>query len=250
MRRLEGRVALITGSSRGIGRAVAIRAAKEGAKVAVNYLRNRKAADEVVQMIRNGGGEAIAIQADVSDSKQVELMVATVLEKFGRVDILVNNAGIQEAKPLIEVSDASWKRMLDVHLTGTFYCTRAVARVMIKQRYGKIINMASMMGVMGYPGIVPYCSAKAGIIGFTKAAAKELAPFGIRVNAVAPGYILTDLIGGKDISQKSREAFEEKILLRRLGTPEEVASIVCYLASDEAGYIVGETININGGATI
>lgn len=244
----EGRVALITGGSRGIGKAICLKLAQKERAIVVNYRANEAAAGQVVDAVRKLGKEALAIQADVSNSKQVETMVKTVIREFGRIDILVNNAGTNSSKPLTRTTDRDWYDIINTHLSGTFFCSREAGKHMLKQRYGKIINISSMMGLTGYPGIAPYCSAKAGVIGLTKSLAKELGPEGICVNAVVPGYIETDLL--KHCKPETIADFVSQTILGRLGKPQEVANLVCYLACDEAGYITGETINISGGALI
>ena len=244
----KGRVALVTGGSRGIGRAICLKLAQEEKAIAVNYKTNKKAAKQVVEEIKKTGKEALAIQADVSDSKQVTAMVKNVIKEFGGIDILVNNAGTNFSKPLTQTTDRDWYSIVNTHLSGAFFCSREVGNCMIKQKYGKIINISSMMGLMGYPEIAPYCAAKAGIIGLTKSLAKELGTKGIRVNAIVPGYIETDLT--KDCKPKTIANFVDQTILGRLGKPEEIANLVCYLVSDEADYIIGETINISGGALV
>ncbi|PSN14350.1 3-oxoacyl-[acyl-carrier-protein] reductase [filamentous cyanobacterium CCT1] len=241
---LEGQVAVVTGASRGIGRAVAIALAAAGAQVVVNYARSSAAADEVVAEIAKGGGSAVAIQADVSQADQVDALIAGTLEKFGRVDILVNNAGITRDTLLLRMKPEDWQAVIDLNLTGVFLCTRAVAKIMLKQRSGRIINIASVAGQMGNPGQANYSAAKAGVIGFTKTVAKELASRGVTANAVAPGFIETDMTG--DLG--NTEEILKFIPLGRFGQPEDIAGMVRFLAADPAAaYITGQVFNVDGG---
>jgi 3-oxoacyl-[acyl-carrier protein] reductase len=241
--RLSDRVAIITGASRGIGRAVALALAAEGAKVVVNYASSSDAAQQVVTAITDAGGSAIALQADVSKLEQVDALFNETLEKFGRVDVLVNNAGITRDTLLLRMKPEDWQAVIDLNLTGVFLCTRAVSKVMLKQRSGRIINIASVSGQMGNPGQANYSAAKAGVIGFTKTVAKELASRGITVNAVAPGFIATDMT-----SDLKSEEILKYIPLGRYGEPEEVAGMVRFLAADSAAaYITGQVFNVDGG---
>lgn len=242
---LAGKVALVTGASRGIGRAVAIRLAKSGAKIAVNYAGNQAAAEEVKQIIEANGGEAILVQADVSDAESVDTMVQTVMEAFGRIDILVNNAGITRDTLLMRMKEADWNAVIQTNLTGVFYVTKAVAKIMMKQRSGKIVNMSSVVGLMGNAGQANYAAAKAGVIGFTKSMAKELAARNITVNAIAPGFIATDMTAV--LSDKVKEDLATKIPLGRLGEADDIANAVIFLVSDCASYITGQTLNVDGG---
>lgn len=241
---LKDRVAIVTGASRGIGRAIAIALATEGAKVVVNYAASSGAAEEVVAAITEGGGEAIAIQADVSKIEQIDALVSQTIEKFGRIDVLVNNAGITRDTLLLRMKPEDWQAVIDLNLTGVFLCTRAVSKIMLKQKSGRIINIASVSGQMGNPGQANYSAAKAGVIGFTKTVARELATRGITVNAVAPGFIATDMTS----DLKSSEDIIKAIPLGRYGTPEEVAGMVRFLAGDAAAaYITGQVFNVDGG---
>ena len=241
--RLSDRVAIITGASRGIGRAVALALAAEGAKVVVNYASSSDAAQQVVTAITDAGGSAIALQADVSKLEQVDALFNETLEKFGRVDVLVNNAGITRDTLLLRMKPEDWQAVIDLNLTGVFLCTRAVSKLMLKQRSGRIINIASVSGQMGNPGQANYSAAKAGVIGFTKTVAKELASRGITVNAVAPGFIATDMT-----SELKSEEILKYIPLGRYGEPEEVAGMVRFLAADSAAaYITGQVFNVDGG---
>ncbi|MEN6413483.1 MAG: 3-oxoacyl-[acyl-carrier-protein] reductase [Veillonellales bacterium] len=242
---LDGKVAIVTGASRGIGRGIALELAKAGAKVVINYAGNVVAAQEVQSVITAKGGQALLIQADVANSEAVEGMIKQAMEEFGRIDILVNNAGITRDNLLMRLKKEDWEAVLNTNLTGVFHCTKAVSRIMMKQRSGKIVNMASVVGIMGNAGQSNYAAAKAGVIGFTKAAAKELAPRGITVNAVAPGFIATDMTAV--LSEQVKTELAAKIPLARLGTPEDVAAAVMFFVSDGAGYITGQILNVDGG---
>ena len=240
---MQNQVAIITGSSRGIGKAAALALAAEGASVVVNYARSSTAADEVVAEITGAGGSAIALQADVSQEEQVDALIKATKDKFGRIDVLVNNAGITRDTLLLRMKPADWQAVIDLNLTGVFLCTRAVAKIMLKQRSGRIINIASVAGLMGNPGQANYSAAKAGVIGFTKTVAKEMAPRGVTVNAVAPGFIETDMTHGLD-----SEELLKFIPLSRLGQASEVAGAVRFLAADPtAAYITGQVLNVDGG---
>lgn len=242
--RLQNQVVIVTGASRGIGRATAIAVAAEGANVVVNYARSSTAADEVVAEIAAAGGSAIAVQADVSQAEQVDALIKATMEKWGRIDVLVNNAGITRDTLLLRMKLEDWQAVMDLNLTGVFLCTRAVSKVMLKQRSGRIINIASVAGLMGNPGQANYSAAKAGVVGFTKTVAKELASRGVTVNAVAPGFIQTDMT--EDLP--NTEDILKLIPLGRYGQPEEVAGAICFLASDPAAaYITGQTLTIDGG---
>ncbi|MEB3278387.1 MAG: 3-oxoacyl-[acyl-carrier-protein] reductase [Lyngbya sp.] len=244
LQQLKEQVAIITGASRGIGRAIAIALASQGAKIVVNYASSSGAADELVGEITNAQGEAIALQADVSQADQVDQLIETVMEKWGRIDILVNNAGITRDTLLLRMKPEEWQAVIDLNLTGVFLCTRAVSKIMLKKRSGRIINIASVAGQMGNPGQANYSAAKAGVIGFTKTVAKELASRGVTVNAVAPGFIQTDMT--KDL--KNTEEILKFIPLGRYGQPEEVAGMVRFLAADPAAaYITGQVFNVDGG---
>ena len=242
---LDGKVALITGASRGIGRAVALRLAKEGAKIAVNYAGNETAARETEAAIKEIGGEVLLVQADVSDSAAATEMVSVAAKTFGTIDILVNNAGITRDGLLARMKDEDFAKVIATNLNGVFYTTRAAAKIMMKQRSGRIVNMASVVGLMGNAGQANYAAAKAGIIGFSKSVAKELASRGITVNMVAPGFIGTDMTAV--LNDKVKETMVGSIPLGRMGTPEDVAGAVLFLVSDEASYITGQVINVDGG---
>ncbi|GCD83384.1 3-oxoacyl-[acyl-carrier-protein] reductase FabG [Parageobacillus thermoglucosidasius] len=242
---LQGKVALVTGASRGIGRAIALELARQGAKIAVNYAGSEAKANEVVGEIKNMGGEAFAIQADVADAQAVEQMIKTVLERFERIDILVNNAGITRDNLLMRMKEEEWDDVIDINLKGVFNCTKAVTRPMMKQRYGRIVNIASVVGVMGNPGQANYVAAKAGVIGLTKTAARELASRNITVNAVAPGFITTDMT--ERLSEEIKSEMLKQIPLARFGEPEDVAKVVAFLVSDAASYMTGQTLHVDGG---
>lgn len=242
---LAEKTALVTGASRGIGRAAALELAKAGAKVAVNFAGNRTAAEEVVSMIEATGGQAMLVQADVGNAADVEAMIKAVVERFGRIDILVNNAGITRDNLIMRMKEEDWDAVIHTNLKGIFNCTKAVSKLMMKQRYGRIINMASVVGVMGNAGQANYAAAKAGVIGFTKSMAKELASRNITVNAVAPGYISTDMTA--NLPEQARLELQSQIPLQRLGNPEDVAAAVLFLVSPGADYITGQTLHVDGG---
>ena len=242
---LDGKTALVTGASRGIGRAIALRLAAEGASVAINYAGNTAKAEETKAAIEAAGGKAALFQADVSDSAQVEQMVAAVTEEFGTIDILVNNAGITRDGLLMRMKEEDFDAVLDTNLKGIFQVTKAVSKLMMKKRAGRIVNMASVVGIMGNAGQTNYAAAKAGVIGFTKSAAREFAARGITVNAVAPGFIATDMTAA--MPEKAKEATLAAIPLRRMGEPEDVANAVAFLVSDQASYITGQVVKVDGG---
>ncbi len=242
---LDGKVALVTGASRGIGRAIALRLAEEGAKVAINYAGNTARAEEVRKEIESRGGEAFLVQADISDSKAVETMVSQVAERFGQIDILVNNAGITRDGLLMRMKEEDFDAVIDTNLRGVFYCTKAVSKLMMKKRSGRIVNMASVVGLTGNAGQTNYAAAKAGVVGFSKSAARELASRGITVNAVAPGFIDTDMTAA--MTDKAKETTLANIPLKRMGRPEDVANAVLFLVSDQAAYITGQVVNVDGG---
>jgi 3-oxoacyl-[acyl-carrier protein] reductase len=244
LQRLRSQVAIVTGASRGIGRAIALELASYGANVIVNYAASSTAAEEVVDTITKAGGQALAMQADVSKVDQVDALINTVMEKFSRVDILVNNAGITRDTLLLRMKPEDWQAVIDINLTGVFLFTRAASKIMLKQRSGRIINIASVAGQMGNPGQANYSAAKAGVIGFTKTVAKELASRGITVNAVAPGFITTDMTS----SLNNADDILKYIPLNRFGQPEEIAGMVRFLAADSAAaYITGQVFNVDGG---
>ena len=244
---LHGQVALVTGGSRGIGRAIALALAANGARVALNYVRGAEAAEAVAAEIAARGGEAVALQADVGDFQAAEGLVAAVEGRFGRLDILVNNAGVTRDTLLLRMKESDWDDVIRTNLKGAFNCARAAARLMLRQRYGRIINISSVAAFFAHPGQANYAAAKAGIVGFTRALARELGSRGITVNAVAPGFITTDM------TDVLPEAFKEEVRAHipagRFGTPEDVAQAVLFLASPASGYVTGHTLVVDGGLT-
>lgn len=242
---LDGKVALVTGASRGIGRAIALELARQGAKVAVNYAGSEQKAQDVVDEIHEIGSEGIKIQANVSSEDDVKGMVKEVVDTFGALDILVNNAGITKDNLLMRMKEEEFDQVIDTNLKGVFLTTKAVTRPMMKKRGGKIINIASVVGVSGNPGQANYVAAKAGVIGMTKSSAKELASRNILVNAVAPGFIETDMTD--QLTDDQVESMNSMIPLARLGNGEDIAKVVKFLASDDSNYITGQTIHVDGG---
>jgi 3-oxoacyl-[acyl-carrier protein] reductase len=238
-------VALITGASRGIGKATATSLARDGFDVALNYLRTEEGAREALGEVEKLGRRALLLKADVTDPKEVELMVSKVKEDLGSLDVLVNNAGVYPRKHIEDVTSADWEEVIGVNLTGMFNCAKAVIPIMKEQGKGTIINLSSVLGLKGSRQGVHYASSKAGILGFTKSLARELAPHNIRVNAIAPGAIETDILKQDTPEQRKRRL--TTIPMGRVGQPEEIAEVVAFLASDRASYITGETINVNGG---
>ncbi len=242
---LEGKTAIVTGASRGIGRAIALELAGKGAYVVVNYNGSGEAADEVVKAIETAGGQAEAYQCNVADGEACEKLINDVIGRHGRIDILVNNAGITRDNLLMRMSKEDFDAVLGTNLKGAFHTMHFVSRYMLKQRSGRIINMASVVGVAGNAGQANYAASKAGVIGMTKSAAKELASRGITVNAVAPGFIETDMTG--KLSGKVRDQASAQIPMGAFGKPEDVAKAVGFLASEDAGYITGQVIHVDGG---
>jgi len=246
---LEGKVALVTGASRGMGKAIALKLASLGSRVVVNYVAieasNKVDADNLVKSIIRPGGEAISIEADVRDSEAVKAMVEQVIDKWSKIDILVNNAGINRDTLLLRMSDDAWDDVIDTNLRGAYLCTKFVLRSMMRQEWGRIINISSVTGLVGNTGQSNYAASKGGLIAFTKSVAREMGSRNITVNAVAPGYIITGMTD--KLPSERKEAVLAMIPLQRFGQPEDVAELVAFLASDRAGYITGQAITIDGG---
>jgi len=242
---LNGKVAVITGAGRGIGRAIALHFAESGAKVVINYRSSIAQVEELLNLIKDAGGEAIAVQADISKEDEAKKLLEEAVKNFGRLDVIVNNAGITKDNLLIRMTEADFDSVMDINLKGTFFCMKHAANIMLKQRSGKIINIASVVGLTGNAGQVNYAASKAGVIGMTKAAARELASRGITVNAVAPGFIDTDMTD--ILPDKVKEATIASIPLKRFGIASEVAGAVGFLASEAANYITGQVLQVDGG---
>ncbi|GAA3406739.1 3-oxoacyl-[acyl-carrier-protein] reductase [Paenibacillus hodogayensis] len=242
---LEGKVALVTGASRGIGRAIAIVLAEAGADVVVNYAGSEQAAEEVVRHIEGLGRRSFKVKADVASAAEVDEMVKQTLDRFGKIDIMVNNAGITRDNLIMRMKEDEFDQVIATNLKGVFNCIKAVTRPMMKQRSGKIINISSVVGVLGNAGQANYVAAKAGVIGLTKSAARELASRNIAVNAVAPGFIETDMTD--KLTAETREQMLQQIPFARLGQPEDIARVVRFLASDDSSYMTGQTIHVDGG---
>ncbi|ETT49634.1 MULTISPECIES: 3-oxoacyl-[acyl-carrier-protein] reductase [Paenibacillus] len=242
---LRGQTALVTGGSRGIGRSIALALAEHGVKVAVNYAGSEAAAQETVARIVELGSEGIALRGDVGNSEQAENLVKEVLNTWGRIDIVVNNAGITRDNLIMRMKEEEFDQVIETNLKGVFNCLKAATRPMMKQRYGRIINISSVVGVTGNPGQANYSAAKAGVIGLTKASARELSSRGITVNCIAPGFIDTDMT--RELSEEVRSELEKGIPLARLGRPEEIAMAVVFLASEGAAYMTGQTLHVDGG---
>lgn len=248
MKRFENKIVLVTGAGRGIGASIAKRFASEGAEVIVNYSGNDEAAQKTVDEITATGGQAQKYKCSVNDSESVKVMIDEIIKKFGRIDILVNNAGITKDGLMLRMTDEDFDRVIDVNLKGTFNRTKYVSKYMLKQKSGKIINISSVVGLSGNAGQVNYSASKAGIIGITKSAAKELSSRGITVNAVAPGYVDTDMT--KVLSDNIRNEILKNILLQRMGNVEDISNCVAFLASEDASYITGQVISVDGGMHI
>jgi 3-oxoacyl-[acyl-carrier protein] reductase len=241
---LTDKVAVVTGASRGIGRLIALDLASRGARI-VASARSASALESLIAEISAAGGEALAVAADVAVAADAERLIGTAVERFGRLDILVNNAGINRDGLLLRMKDEDWDAVLDTNLKGAFLCTRAAAKMMSKQKSGRIINISSVVGEMGNPGQANYCASKAGMLGLTKSVARELARRNVTVNAVTPGFIVTDMTDA--LPEKAREELVKHIPLGRLGNPEDIAFSVAFLASDQAAYITGQVLGVNGG---
>jgi len=241
----DKRIALVTGASRGIGRQIALELASKGATLIVNYTNSESAAKETVENIKSNGGNAVLSKFDVSDFDAAQQEINNILNKFEHIDILVNNAGITKDGLFLRMKESDWDRVFDVNVKGAFNCTKAVARTMLNRRYGRIVNIVSVVGEMGNPGQINYSASKAGLIGFTKSAAKEFASRGVTVNAVSPGFIETDITDV--LPERVKHKYLESIPLARFGQPEDISKVVAFLASDGASYITGEVIRVNGG---
>ena len=244
----EGRVSLITGGSRGIGKAIALQFSSQGLSVAVNYISNKSAADEVVKIIEGGGGSAVTVQGDVTKPNDVERIFAETSESLGPVEILVNNAGIISDSLLMRMSDNDWDSVIDLDLRSIFLCTREAIRTMVRSRWGRVINIGSVVGLRGNSGQANYAAAKAGMVGFTQSIAKEVGSRNITVNCVAPGYVETDIV--EDLPKDLKQAIMDRVPIGRFGYPEEIAGMVGFLASDAASYVTGQAIAVDGGLVI
>ncbi|CRZ33572.1 3-oxoacyl-[acyl-carrier-protein] reductase [Herbinix hemicellulosilytica] len=242
---LKEKIAVITGAGRGIGRAIALQFAEYGAKVVLNYRNSLSQVEELIQTISRLGGEAIAVKADVSREEEAKYLIEEAVKKYNKIDILVNNAGINKDNLLMRMTEEEFDAVMDVNLKGTFFCMKHAAKIMLKQRYGKIINISSVVGLAGNIGQANYAASKAGVIGLTKSAARELARKGITVNAVAPGFIKTDMTDA--LPDKVKEASIAAIPMGRFGEASEVAGAVCFLASEAANYITGQVLSVDGG---
>ena len=244
----DGRVALVTGGSRGIGRAIVLQLAQQGFRIAVNYVSNEEAAAEVVHRVQSAGTEAVAVKGDVTKGEDVERIFAQTAEAFGSVEILVNNAGIIKDSLLMRMADEDWDNVINLDLRSVFLCTRAGIRTMVRGRWGRVINIGSVVGLRGNAGQSNYAAAKAGLVGFTQSVAKEVASRNVTVNCVAPGYVETDIV--EDLPKELKQHIMDRVPIGRFGRPEEIAGIVGFLASDAASYITGQAIAVDGGLVI
>ena len=244
----DERVSLITGGSRGIGKAIALQLASQGVQVAVNYISNQEAADEVVKLIEKQGASAVAVQGDVTKRAEVERIFTTTAETLGPVEILVNNAGIISDSLLMRMSDEDWDSVIDLDLRSIFLCTREAIRTMLRNKWGRIINIGSVVGLRGNSGQANYAAAKAGMVGFTQSIAKEVASRNITVNCVAPGYVETDIV--EDLPVDLKQSIMDRVPVGRFGYPEEIAGMVGFLASEAASYVTGQAIAVDGGLVI
>ncbi len=247
MGRLEGKAAVVTGGGRGIGRAICLAFAKEGADVLVNYASKDQPAQEVVELVKKAGRRAVAVKGNVAVKADADRIVQTAVDQFGKIDVLVNNAGATRPSMLYKMSEEQWDEVLDIHLTGPFLCIQAASKYMMEQKRGKIINVTSAAGIGGTKGQINYSSAKGGIIALTKSAARELAGYGVTVNVVSPGYVSTEMTEKIRTDPKLKEVYAGRILLGRFAEPEEVAPAFVFLASDESNYITGQLLCIDGG---
>ena len=245
---LTGKIAIVTGASRGIGRQIAKTLAEQGAAVSVTYCGSEQAENETVEQIAASGGTAKAYQADVSDYTQAADMMNDVVKEYGRIDILINNAGITRDNLILKMNDEDFMKVINTNLTGTFNCVKHASKIMLKQKYGRIVNMASIVGIYGNAGQANYAASKAGVIGMTKSVAKELGSRNITVNAIAPGYIGTDMTDS--LPDAAKEKITSAIAMKRMGTVEDVANLAAFLASDNASYITGQVIGVDGGMSI
>ena len=245
--RLRDKIALVTGSSRGVGRAGALAYAKEGAGVVVNYTSNEKAADDVVETIQSMGGKAVAVRADVAQKSAAEHLVKTAIDTFGRLDILVNNAGFTRPSMMLKMTEDQWDQVLDIHLKGAFLCSQAAGRQMKEQQSGKIINVTSVAGIVGTVGQINYSAAKGGIISMTKSIARELARYSICANVISLGIVATDMTEKIRTDEKLKEIYMNRILLKRFAEPDDISPAFVFFASDESNYITGQLICVDGG---
>ena len=245
---LEGRTAVVTGGSRGIGRAVCLKLAEQGADIVFSYVHNEEAARETLQAVKELGARAVALQGDVSESESVQKLIDTAMEHFGRIDILVNNAGITRDGLVMRMKEEDFDSVMQTNTKGAFLCMKAVSRIMLKQKYGRIVNLSSVVALHGNAGQVNYAASKAAVIGMTKSLAKELGAKGITVNAVAPGFITTDMTAA--LGENAQEAVKSSIPMKRLGKPENIASAVAFLVSGEAEYITGQVLAVDGGMSM